>query len=347
LNICRFVYNKILKTRKNYYEQSKKSLTCGDTAKLLTQWKQTDNSLEQVDSQVLHDVNKRVDLAFTAFFRRRRCKANKHPGYPRFKSRKRYDSFTYSHSGFLLKNNILNLSKIGNIKIINHRQIQGKIKILTIRRTPTEKWYACFSCEQVVSPSSLNPSKIIGIDFGLINLATLTDGTIITNPKWYKQEKDHLAQVQRNNKPKKVVARIHERIKNKRANYFHHISKFIVTGYDVICLENLQIQTMFKSNRAFNRSLSDTSLGRLKQMIVYKAEEAGKIVCLVDPRYTSQICSQCGSFVPKALQERKHICPHCHLQISRDLNAAYNIQTRGLASLDRQGLRSPSLRGRE
>jgi len=331
LNTCRLIYNKTLEIRKKTYENEKKAVSYIDTVKLLTQWKKSDIALETIHSQVLQDVQKRVDIAFQNFFRR--IKKGENPGYPRFKRWDRYDSFTYPQSGFKLGNNFLKLSKIGNVKLVNSRQLQGKIKTLVIRRSSTNKWFACFACEIELEPKQVSPAKIVGVDLGLLHLATLTDGTHIPNPKWYRQEEKELAKAQSKKKNKKVISRINERIKNKRNNYLHHISTNIVKNYDIICLEKLKIKGMLGFSKGLNKSFNDTALYQLTQMIVYKAEEAGKYTILVDPKNTTKKCSQCGKLVEKDLSERIHNCPFCELKIDRDLNAARNILALGLQSL--------------
>ena len=151
LELCRSVYNEVLATRKNAWEQEQRSVSRYDTIGMLSTWKADRPELNQVYSQVLQDVCTRVDLAFQAFFRR--VRAGEEPGYPRYKGHG-YDSFTYPQSGFnLLDNGYLYLSKIGNVRVKWHRPIEGRIKTLTVRRDVLSNWYVCFSC--VVDPTTL------------------------------------------------------------------------------------------------------------------------------------------------------------------------------------------------
>ena len=177
---CRFVYNKTLETIKSAYEDRKEYISLYDVIRLLPQWKEERPSLKIAYSQVLQETQQRVDLAFKAFFRR--SKKGENPGYPRFKGHGRYDSFTFTQSGFFIKEHGINLSKIGTIKTIFHRPIEGKIKRLTIKRKPSGKWFACFSCEIAPSPLPEN-DKAIGIDLGITNFATFSDGKKIENPR--------------------------------------------------------------------------------------------------------------------------------------------------------------------
>src|SRR5437868_10232561 len=147
LEECRWLYNHLLEMRKVAYEQRGESLSCYGQIDTFPMLKQERLTLKNVHSQTLQNVAVRVDLAFKAFFRRVREHAEE-PGYPRFKGKVRYDSFTFPQSGFsITHDDRVCLSKIGSIKMVYHRPIRGKIKTLTIHRSSTGKWYACFSVE--------------------------------------------------------------------------------------------------------------------------------------------------------------------------------------------------------
>jgi putative transposase len=173
LELCRSVYNETLATRKEAYEQEKKSITHYDTIKMLPIWKEQRPEPSQVYSQCLQEVCTWVDLAFQAFFRRAKAGGEK-PGYPRFRGYGRDSSFTYPQTGFDLLENGLLLSKVGVIRITQHRTVEGKIKTLNIQRDAVGNWYACFSCE--VEPKPLPESeRAVGIDVGLESFATFTN----------------------------------------------------------------------------------------------------------------------------------------------------------------------------
>ena len=347
LELCRWVYNKTLAIRKNTWEQEKKSISCYYTIKMLPGWKKEKPELSQVYSQVLQEVCNRVDLAFSAFFRR--VKAKENPGYPRFKGRGWYDSFTYSQTGFTLCNNGLLLSKIGEIKIVQHRPIEGKIKTLNICRDAVGNWYACFSCE--VEPTPLPASESgVGIDVGLESFATLSTGEKIANPHFFRLDEKELAKTQRKlskaekdtperAKLKKAVCHIHQRIANRRKDFAHKLSRQLVNEYSIIALEKLNIKGMLQ-NHCLAKSISDASWNQFAQYTQYKAENAGRECVLVDPRNTSKKCSRCGTLVEKSLAVRVHDCPVCGLKIDRDENAAINILALGLQCLD-ESPRSP------
>ena len=242
LEICRWVYNDTLALRKNAWEQEQRSISLYETNKILTEWKKERPDLNQVYSQVLQNVQMRVDLAFKAFFRR--VKAGENPGYPGFKGKGRYDSFTYPQSGFKLEGDHLHLSKIGDVKIVLHRHIEGTIKTLTIRRSSTGKWYACFSVEYDPSPLPQKETAV-GIDLGIESFATLSNGEKIENPRFFRTDEKALAKAQRRlskaekgtpdrKKARKIVAHVHERIANRRLNFAHQTSRKVVDRFGTI-----------------------------------------------------------------------------------------------------------------
>lgn len=341
LESCRKVYNKTLAMRKDAWEQEKRNVTYYDTKKMLPIWKEEIPELKEVYSQVLQNVTERVDLAFQAFFRR--VKAGEKPGYPRFKGYGRYDSFTFTQSGFKL-NGKLTLSKIGDIKIRLHRPIEGTIKTLTIQRDRLGNFYACFSCEVESKPLPVS-DEVVGIDLGLTTFATLSNGEAIQRERWLKQDEKDLKRIQRKveklakgsperRKAVKALNHVHTRIKNRRNNFAHQESRKLVNRYGLIVFEKLDIQDMQKNgHKTISKGIADVAWGKFVSYTTSKAVEAGRGVILVDPRGTTQECSGCGSVVPKDLSVRTHSCTHCGLVMDRDLNAARNILGRGLATL--------------
>jgi putative transposase len=348
LEACRWVYNETLATRKNAWEQEQRSISHYDTIKMLPGWKAGKPELNQVYSQVLQEVCTRVDLAFGAFFRR--VKAGEKPGYPRFRGFGRYDSFTYPQTGFSISENGLFLSKIGIIKMIQHRPIDGKIKTLNIRRDTVGNWYACFSCEVEIKPLPAS-EKAIGIDVGLKSFATFSTGEKIANPHFFRLDEKELAKAQRKlskaekgtperAKRRKAVCHIHQRIANRRKDFAHKLSRRIVNEFGIIALEKLNTKGMLQ-NHCLAKSISDAAWNQFAQYTQYKAENAGRECVLVDPRNTSKRCSRCGTLVEKSLSVRVHSCPVCGLEIDRDKNAAINILALGLQGLGVSPRRSP------
>jgi putative transposase len=341
LDECRWLYNHFLEKRKTAYEQEGKSLSCYTQIDTLGLLKQERPTLKQVHSQVLQNVAVRVDLAFKAFFRR--SKAGEKPGYPRFRGRDRYDSFTFPQSGFSITNDDrVTLSKIGSVKMVYHRKIKGKVKTCTIRRSSTGKWYVSYSVECEPQRLPETPTQV-GIDVGLKTFATLSNEEEIVNPRFFRKEEKSLAKVQRKHSKlakgtpqrrshRKAVARVHERIAFRRDNFTHQESRQLVDRFGVICVEDLQVNRM-THNHCLAKSITDASWSAFFGQLSNKAEEAGRQFVKVNPAYTSQTCSQCGHRQKMPLDIRIFACPCCHVQLDRDLNASLNILRLGLQSL--------------
>ena len=342
----RWTYNETLAERKRAYEERGESLRLYDTQAMLPVWKLVRLTLKLVHSQVLQNICVRVDLAFQAFFRRVKAGAEE-VGFPRFKGFGRYDSITYPQygNGVRLEGERLILSKmVGAVHVVLHRPVEGTPKTVTLTRSHTGKWYACFSCETEVEP--LPPTEtVVGVDMGLSSFATLSDGRKIDNPRFYRRDEDDLKRVQQrkdaaknaqnwpeNTKQKGILAKIHERIANRRSDFAHQESRTLVNAYQVIVFEDLAPLEMGKS-RGMRKSILDAAWTQFIRMTVAKAAEAGRRVILVDPRNTTKLCSSCGEIVPKTLSERIHTCPVCGLVLDRDENAARNILQRGLQTL--------------
>lgn len=341
LELCRWVYNETLASRKDAWEQARQTLSLYETNKLLTLWKREHQELKNVFSQVLQNVQERVDLAFRAFFRRVKAEEEK-PGFPRFRGSGWYDSFTFKQFGFALLDNGLLLSKIGTIKIILHRPMEGLVKTLTIQRDRVGNWYACFSCE--VEPAHLPFNELaVGIDVGLESFAKLSNGDAIANPRFFRRDEKELAKAQRKfsrterctperAKRRRAVAHIHQRIANRRKDFVHKQSHKLVNRFGCLAFENLNVKNMLQ-NHYLAKSILDAAWNQLVRYTMYKAESAGRHVVLVDPRNTSKRCSRCGTLVEKSLSVRVHNCPVCGLVMDRDQNAAINILGLGLQSL--------------
>jgi putative transposase len=336
LETCRHLYNLALADRKNAYGVEGISRTYEDQAAMLTVEKK-DGNFKGVFSQVLQDVLKRLDKSFKAFFRR--VKAGEEPGYPRFKGQGWYKSFTYPQAGFKLKGSKLTLSKIGSIRIFKHREVEGKIKTCTIKKDKLGHWYAILVSE-IENVPEIEPKTAIGVDVGLKSLVVLSTGETIQYPKYYIKDEKKLAVAQRSlsrkmkgssnrQKAKLKVARLHQKIQNYRDEFLHQVSRKLADSADLIVFENLNIQGMLK-NHHLAKHIQDHAWGKLIQFTRSKAAKAGKVVELVNARYTSQKCSQCGIMVPKTLAERVHHCTNCGLEMDRDINASINIVTLGL-----------------
>jgi len=297
---------------------------------------------QDVYGHILKDVLQRVDKSFRNFFRR--VKNGEKPGYPRFKGRNRYDSFTYPDaervgsiiSGYAIKDGKLHLSKIGAIRIFQHREIEGKVKTCTIKRDG-DQWYASFSVE-LPDPEPKEIKTSVGVDVGITTLATLSDGTEIVNPKTLDKYDSKLRKAHRDlsrkkkgssnwNKQKVVLTGVYRKVRNSRKDCLHKTSRILADTYDRIIFEDLQIKNMVK-NHHLARAIHDASWNMLINFTTYKAEEAGGAVELVDPKNTSKQCSVCGGIQSMPLSQRTYRCPNCGAVLGRDHNAAINIKNR-------------------
>lgn len=317
--------------------------------------------LKDISSRVLMDVVQRVNKNFTGFFARVKKKAQGSwtdgVGYPRYISKKRYNSFTYPGTGFKLQEKRLELSKIGSVKIKLHRPIEGKIKTCTIKRE-LDQWYAVFSC--VVEAESLPVSyQDIGIDVGLESFFTTSDGERVENPRFLRNAEAQLKELQQvvsrrqkgSNRRKAAItklARKHRKIQNQRKDFLHKESRKLVNSYQCIMVEELQPKNMsarpepkqdetgkYIENGAsrksgLNKSILDASWGMFFALLEAKCKGTGRTFIAVPPHGTSQECSGCHVKVKKELSERWHSCPHCGLSLHRDHNAAINILQRGI-----------------
>jgi len=255
LDTCRRLYNLALADRKNAYESEGTSRNYYDQAAMLVAEKKDDN-FKGVFSQVLQDVLRRLDKSFKAFFRR--VEAREEPGYPRFKGKGWYKSFTYPQVGFKLDGSKLTLSKIGSIRIFKHREVEGKIKTCTIKKDNLGHWYAILISE-VEDVSPIDPKTAVGVDVGLKNLVMLSTGETIQYPRYYIQAEKKLAAAQRSlsrkkkgsknrQKAKLKVAKIHNNIVNLRDEFLHQTSRKIVDSADLIVFEDLNINGMVKNH---------------------------------------------------------------------------------------------------
>ena len=353
LSLCCWLYNHFLEERKTLYEKNKTKITCYDQIKKMPKLKKERPELKNVYSQTLQDVARRLDKSFQNFFRR--VKENKNgekqkPGFPRFKGYWRYDSFVYPQTGFKLRESKLNLSKIGSLRIKLHREIEGTIKTLTIRRTLTNKWFACFSVEnnKALPNKKREIKQIVGLDLGLTSFLTTDKGEKVDNPRYLIKSEEKLAKIQRWHSRKKLksknrgksrlkVAKLHERIANQRLNFLHQLSNRLVKTFQLIAFEKLNIKGMTK-NKYLAKSIVDASWARFLQQLTYKAAEANIWAIGINPKNTTQVCSGCQTIVQKTLAQKMHKCSHCGLTIDRDVNAARNILQLALNTVGTTGI---------
>jgi len=334
LRRCCELYNAGLQERRDAWQMCGVNITAAGQSAQLPAIKDVRPEYQDIHSQVLQDVLTRLDRAFAAYFRR--VQHGETPGYPRFKSSARYDSFTYQQfgNGATLDNGFLVLSKIGRIAVRWSRPIEGTPKTVTVCRA-ADGWYVAFSCAEVPCEPLPCTGQETGIDLGLESFATLATGEPIANPRIFRVAERHLKRAQRRVSRRKqgshrrrkavhLLARAHQRVRRARTDFHHKTALALVRAYDTIYHEDLQTANMLK-NHHLAKSISDAGWSAFLRILSCKAAEAGKTVVAVPPAYTSQACSGCGVLVHKGLSVRWHSCPQCGTSLHRDHNAALNI----------------------
>ncbi len=338
LELCRNIYNQSLEQRITAYREKKKPISAFKQMAQLPDLKKSSVEFKAVGSQVLQDVIQRLDKAYKSFFQRAK-QGNGKAGFPRFKSKNRYDSFTLKQTGWKLEGRYLYIKNVGKFKLFLSRPIEGNIKTITIRRSSTNKWFASFSCNDVPIKEVSETTMEVGIDVGIKHFLVDSQGNSVENPKYFRQSEKLLRRRQRSlcrkkkgsnrrNKAKLLVAKAHEKVTNQRQDFLHKIANSYIDKFQTIYIEDLNIKGMVK-NRHLSKSISDSSWGMFFNFLFYKAEGADRIVVKVPPQNTSQICSVCGERVPKSLFVRIHNCPFCKTVLDRDYNASLNIKALG------------------
>ena len=392
LSTCRHLYNLGLEQRKKSYEKGGWSINYSDQQDQLPELRQKCAEYQDVYTDVLQNVLRRVETSYKNFFRRVKNNADsgkkEKPGFPRFKGYGRYDSFTFPRLEYgchILnksgdkddKGNILRLSKIGDIKFIKHRSIEGIIKTVTIKRE-VDKFFVTFACQQYVEiPSPRKYTNIeelndrsIGIDMGLSNLLTLSNGKKIEPPEYLREsakkstkhqrrlfrklryekeiidERESKKESRKQGKKVEVKRKVKINSKNREKERVKiaKIHRKIVNqrknfNHEVsrLLVNNFDLISFERlniqnmvKNHHLAKSISDASWYQLQMFTTYKAEWAGKIVESVDPKNTSQLCSGCGNKEHLELKDRIFKCSKCGLEIDRDINASINIRNRSV-----------------
>ncbi|NEO38538.1 MAG: transposase [Moorea sp. SIOASIH] len=353
LELLRYQYNYLLADRFNWYEQNRCSInSCPlicylpdlrnnpdyfSQKKTLPQLKKDRPWYKVLQSQVLQDCVKRVDLAFKGFLKG--DSNGKKSGKPRFKGKNRYKSFTFpSLSKNPINGNILTLPKLGKVKMVYHRPIPKgfKIKTATITRK-ADGYYVTLSIKDDSVPGTIpvdNVSNPVGIDMGLKSLLVKSDGTEVQIPQYYRKAQKRLKKIQKavtrskkgSKNRKKAVTKLgkaHKKVADTRKDFHFKTAKNLLDDHDLVAHEKLNIKGLAKTKLA--KSVLDAGWGQFLSILSNKAENAGLVTVAVNPRNTSQNCSNCGKKVPKKLKDRIHSCPHCGYVADRDLNAAINI----------------------
>lgn len=331
----RYIYNHFLNERKEQYQADKKTDNYYGQAKTLTELKKQEDTiwLKEVNSQTLQFALRSLDTAYVNFFRG-------NAKFPRFKSRKNKNTFTIPQHTKVVDSRIYAPKFKSGIKVNIHREIKGEVGKFTISKTPTGKYFVSILTEQEYTPSK-KTNKSIGIDLGLKDFAITSDGIKYKNNRYtkryerqLKKAQQHLSRKQKGSnmfeKQKRKVAKIHEKITNTRQDVLHKVSNDIVSNYDVICLEDLNVKGMIK-NRKLSKHIADASWGTFVRFVEYKANWNDKTVVKINRWYpSSKTCNVCGYINQDLnLSDREWTCKNGH-KLDRDLNASQNILKEGL-----------------
>ena len=343
LATCQRLYNAALEQRIDAYRKQRKNLTEYAQQRDLAELRKHDAVFGQVATTILRSALSRLDRAYKAFYRR--LKTGQKPGFPRFRNRERYNSFSFpcQPGTEVFRDNFVRIPAFGFTKFKKYRPLKGIPKEASIRRTAAG-WTLAVVCDLGPAPGKVKVRTFTGIDVGLTHFASLADGTHVDNPRFYRKSEDIISyrsqRLEKKNKGSKswlrakcLLAKAHVRIKHQRLDFIRKLAKLLVTKYDLIAYENLDINALIRGNLA--KSILDASWEIFTDCIKFKAEEAGTYAVGVSPKGTSQRCSRCAA-VPvtkKTLADRIHFCGNCGLQLDRDHNAAINIQTLGLSAV--------------
>ena len=332
----RFIYNKMLGDKIEYYGKTKEKLK--NTPAM---YKNEFEWLKEVDSLALANAQLNLETAYNNFVRSPKV------GFPKFKSKKRNrNSYTTNRikTNIRLENGYLILPKVKAVKIKQHRQIPQdyKLKSVTVSLTPSGKYYASilFEYEKQVEQKELN--NFVGLDFSMKELYVASDNSSACYPRFYRQAQEKLAREQRKlskmqkgsnnrNKQRIIVAKLHEKVANQRKDFLHKLSRQITNAYDCVCIEDLNMKGMSQALN-FGKSVSDNGWGMFTIFLNYKLEEQGKRLIKIDKWFpSSKMCSHCGNVKDTLrLSERQYTCEHCGTQLNRDYNASINIKNEGM-----------------
>ena len=330
----RFIYNRMLADKIAHYRQTGKMLQTTPA-----QYKSEFEWLREVDSLALANAQLNLQSAYKNFFSQKRS------GFPKFKSKKtsraRYTT-NNQHGSVRIENEKLRLPKVGLVKIVQHREIIGKIKSATIERTPTNKYYVSILTEYENQVPEVELRKFIGLDFSIHDLYVTSEGERANYPRFLRKSERKLARVCRWHSRHKQGGKnrermrlrlclVYEKITNQRLDFLHKKSYRLTEDYDAVCIETLNMRTMGRTLK-FGKSVADNSFGKFREMLEYKLYFRGKKLIMLDKWFaSSQLCSSCGykNSEVRDLSVRKWKCPSCGTEHDRDINAAINLREEG------------------
>jgi putative transposase len=360
----RELYNAALQERRDGWSRSQTRVRYGDQSAQLTEIRavRPDQAVWSFSSQ--QATLRRLNKSFQGFFRR--VAAGQKPGYPRFKGKARFDSVEWPKDGdgarWLPDTDRMYLQGIGQVKVSVHRQVQGRVKTIQVKRHG-RRWMLVLSCDDVPTNPLPATGRQVGIDVGIVSFATTSDGEHLDNPRWGRRAADTLRAAQQRLQPacrggrnrqarRETVAARHRKIANQRRDFHHKQARALVARYDLLVVEHLAIANMVRrakpvpdreiagqylpnggrAKSGLNRSISDAGWGGFLGILRAKAEDAGRVWIEVDPRHTSDGCVNCGHAAREnRVSQAVFVCQRCGHHAQADEHAARNILRAGLA----------------
>jgi len=332
---ARWLWNTALEIRSEGYRECGLRLTWEDLSRWLTQWKRTPGHewLAEVPATCLTQCLRDQDTAFGNFFAHR-------ARYPRFKRKSIPASLRFQDVGRSWARGVMSLPKLGSLKLAESLPKVERPDVMTLSRDAVGRYHVSFSVEVETSWLPI-VQRSVGVDLGLTHLATLSTGEKIPNPKRYHARLRYLRQQQRclarrqtgsrrREKQRLRVARVHAKVKQERQYALHKLTTCLVSEFDVICIENLNVKALARGRNS--RAIHDVAFSEVRRQLTYKSEWYGRILIEVDRWYpSSKTCSECRHTLDELrLDERQWRCPRCGFCHDRDINAARNLLLEGL-----------------
>lgn len=338
IGCCRWIYNYYLNARQTAYKNNEKYKHISESS-----LKKEFDWLKDAESTSLQQSRIDLETAYKNFFRKIKSKDKTSLRYKSKHFSKRTFRIQNVRNSLRVENSKIKLGKLGFIKLKYHRELEGIIKSATVEKN-TNKWFVSIivECDALIKLPSTD--KTVGIDLGLKEFVTCSDGIVIENPKFLKSSEEKLKREQKKlskrkkgssnrRKQQKVVAKLHEKIRNQRSDFLHKTSTKLVKENQIICLEDLNVKGMVK-NRKLSKSISDVSWSKFVEQLKYKSDWYGRTIVQIDRFFpSSKMCSHCGAIKEDLkLSDRIYKCD-CGIELDRDFNASINILTVGLKTV--------------